>query len=117
MNWTIEWKDGLSLDKADNGKTRLITLLLYKGKEVFRNTGIMARRSMTELCERYNADGYEPKGLGVVCLADLPQQDRAAHLVKMAQQGVQEGFTGLILDPVSNAEAQRRYKQNHEEKE
>lgn len=117
MNWSIAHSDGEKLDKADCSGTRILTILRFRNQEVFRNTGMMARRSMTELCERYNADGYEPKGLGVVCLADIPAADRAAHLVKLAQRGVQEGFIGLILDPVSNAEAQRRYKQNHEEKE
>lgn len=108
MNWSICHSDTASEDKADNGVVKLTTILRYQNNEVMRKQGQMGRASLTALCAQYNASGYVPKGLGIVCVADLPPKDREGHIHKMAM-GIEEGLP-LIMSPEENMAARRKYK-------
>ncbi len=109
MNWSTSNAASAKENTSDSVDVRLLTVLRYKNKEVMRKTGIMGRDSLVKLRDEYNAKNYEPK-MGRVCIADLPPHERPAAIKKMSD-GIQEGFPNMILDPLSNAEAKRRFKQ------
>lgn len=111
-SWSICHSDTQSEDRADNAVVKPTTILRYQNKEVMRKQGAMGRESLTALCGQYNETDYVPKGLGVVCVADIPTADREAHIRKMAM-GIQEGLP-LVLSPEENSSARRKRKGNSE---